>query len=72
MRVFVDYRKKTYEFDVEESMTVGAFKDLIAPTCSLECATVTPRPSHQGASSAEDDIVGQAAFAFCRRQEDAC
>ena len=58
MRVFVDYRKKTYEFDVKESMTVGEFKDLIAPTCSPECAVIMPRPSHQSASGAKDDIVG--------------
>ena len=35
MRVFIDYRKKSYEFDVKESMTVNELKELIANECHL-------------------------------------
>ena len=33
MRVFVEYKKKTYEFDVKESMKIGEFKELVAKEC---------------------------------------
>ena len=34
MRVFVDYRKKSVEFDVKETMTVSELKDRIESECT--------------------------------------
>ena len=33
MRVFVDYRKKSFTFEVKETMTIGEFKQSIAGEC---------------------------------------
>ena len=33
MRVFVEYKKKIYEFDVKESMKIGEFKELVSKEC---------------------------------------
>ena len=35
MRVFIDYRKKSYTFDVKETMTIGEFKQLVAKDCRI-------------------------------------
>ena len=54
MRVFIDYRKKSYEFDVKESMTVDELKELIANECIILPFEITDRPPYQSASSTED------------------
>ena len=54
MRVFIDYRKKSYEFDVKESMTVNELKELIANECMVPHFEITDRPPHQSTSSTED------------------
>ena len=54
MTVFIDYRKKSYEFDVKESMTVNELKELIANECMVPHFEITDRPPHQSASSTED------------------
>ena len=33
MRVFVEYRKRSVEFDVEETMTIGEFKNAVEKLC---------------------------------------
>ena len=56
MRVFVDYRKKSVEFDVKETMTVGELKERIESECTgfFSLSHLTPSASYQGASGSQD------------------
>ena len=55
MRVFVDYRKKSVEFDVKETMTVGELKERIESECTgFLSISLTRSASHQGASGSQD------------------
>lgn len=35
MRVFIDYKKKNYPLEVEESITIGSLKDVIEKECMM-------------------------------------
>lgn len=65
MRVFIDYKKKSYEFDVKESMTVGELKDMAAATCPITHLPMTRRSSPSRTSSYENNYRGEAAAAIC-------
>lgn len=55
MRVFVDYRKKSVEFDVKETMTVGELKERIESECTgFLSFSLTRSASDQGASGSQD------------------
>lgn len=41
MRVFVEYRKRSIEFDVKETMTIGEFKNAVEKQCRKRIAVFT-------------------------------
>ena len=65
MRVFIDYKKKSYDVDVQESMTVGELKDMVATTCLILHMPITSRSSPACTSSHENHYRGEAAAAIC-------
>lgn len=50
----MDYRKKSVEFDVKETMTVGELKERIESECTGFSPSLTPSASYQGASGSQD------------------
>lgn len=54
MRVFVDYHKKSVEFNVKEAMTVGELKERIESECMEVVLDLSRSASHQGTSGSQD------------------
>lgn len=51
----MDYRKKSVEFDVKETMTVGELKERIESECTgFLSLSLTRSASDQGASGSQD------------------